>query len=43
MAGNTILMAKYKAEAARLATEVKDADDQKLLIDDLESIVASGV
>jgi len=38
MAGNTSLMAKYKAEAARLAETVEDADDRKQLIDDLASI-----
>jgi hypothetical protein len=38
VAGNASLMAKYKAEAARLAATVEDADDRKQLLDDLASI-----
>ena len=38
VAGNTSLMAKYKAEAVRLAETVEDADERKQLIDDLASI-----
>jgi len=37
-AGNSSLMTKYKTESVRLADTVKDADDRKLLIDDLASI-----
>jgi hypothetical protein len=38
VAGNTSLTAKYKAEAVRLAETIEDAEDRKLLIDDLASI-----
>jgi hypothetical protein len=38
VAGNASLMAKYKAEAARLAEKVDDTDDQKLLVDDLATL-----
>jgi hypothetical protein len=38
VAGNTSLMAKYKEEAVRLAEKVEDAEDRKLLVDDLATI-----
>ena len=38
VAGNGTLAAKYHAEAMRLAESVEEADDRKLLLDDLATI-----
>jgi len=38
VAGNSSVAAKYHAEALRLAESVEEADDRKLLLDDLASI-----
>jgi hypothetical protein len=38
VAGNGGLAAKYHAEATRLADSVEEADDRKLLLDDLATI-----
>jgi hypothetical protein len=38
LAGNSSLVAKYHAEALRLAESIEEADDRKLLVDDLASI-----
>jgi hypothetical protein len=37
-AGNPGLAAQYRAEAARLAEQVQEEDDKKLIVDDLKTI-----
>jgi hypothetical protein len=39
VAGNGTMMAKYHAEAVRLAESVEDAEDRKVLLDDLATIM----
>ena len=38
VAGNRNEMAKYHAEAVRLAQDIEDANDRKLLLDDLSTL-----